>query len=353
MASYSVGIVGTGHPEEGTFAVAYGHGRAYSDLDQFDLVACTDLVEENAQLFADEFDIDADRVYTDHETMLESEDLDFVGVCTPHNAHTDIVIDVAATPSTRAIHCEKPMALTWGDCRLIAQECWRRDIQLTFNHQRRFGDPFRKAKSLVDDGEIGQLQRVEFSIGDLFTYGSHSFDLSAYFNDDHVAEWVVGQIDYRTRHLALGSHNENQAFAQWRYENGVYGIAATGAGHDMIDAHNRLVGSNGVIELKPETNPVTECRIRREGDDEWEVYEFPADERTDMQGALADAVDALENDREPELSARKALNSTEVIFGIWESARRRGRVDFPLEIDDNPLHAMVESGQLQPEESEG
>jgi hypothetical protein len=48
------------------------------------------------------------------------------------------------------------------------------------------------------------------------------------------------------------------------------------------------------------------------------------------------------------LDASNALIATEIIFGAYESSRRRGRVDFPLTIEDNPLAAMVENGDLQP-----
>ncbi|MBM4083576.1 MAG: gfo/Idh/MocA family oxidoreductase, partial [Planctomycetes bacterium] len=52
--------------------------------------------------------------------------------------------------------------------------------------------------------------------------------------------------------------------------------------------------------------------------------------------------------REPELSARRALNATELIFACWESSRRRGRVDLPLDISDSPIEAMVAAGELKP-----
>jgi len=32
-------------------------------------------------------------------------------------------------------------------------------IQLSFNHQKRFGGPFRAAKHRLDDGAIGELER--------------------------------------------------------------------------------------------------------------------------------------------------------------------------------------------------
>ena len=56
---------------------------------------------------------------------------------------------------------------------------------------------------------------------------------------------------------------------------------------------------------------------------------------------------SLEARIEPELSARRTLDATEIIFAIYESCRRRGLVDLPLNIGDNPLVAMVESGNLQ------
>jgi len=54
----------------------------------------------------------------------------------------------------------------------------------------------------------------------------------------------------------------------------------------------------------------------------------------------------METGREPELSARKALQATECIFATYESSRRRGRVTFPLEIEDNPLHTMLDAGVI-------
>ena len=62
--------------------------------------------------------------------------------------------------------------------------------------------------------------------------------------------------------------------------------------------------------------------------------------------AIADIIDALATGRESQLCARRALIATEIIFACWESSRRRGRVDLPLDVDDNALNAMIEAGQI-------
>jgi hypothetical protein len=69
----------------------------------------------------------------------------------------------------------------------------------------------------------------------------------------------------------------------------------------------------------------------------------------DIPAAILDLVDALKTGREPQLSARKALQATELIFATYESSRRRGRVDLPLEIEDSPFLSMLESGVISAE----
>ena len=67
-----------------------------------------------------------------------------------------------------------------------------------------------------------------------------------------------------------------------------------------------------------------------------------------IKRAIADVVACLREGRRCQLDGRNALIAAAIIFGAYESSRRHGRVDFPLEIDDNPLAAMVEHGTLKP-----
>jgi 3-hydroxybutyrate dehydrogenase len=59
-----------------------------------------------------------------------------------------MVLD-AASADVRAIHCEKPMAPTWGEAKAMHRAAAQKGVQLTFNHQRRFLEPFRLARRLL------------------------------------------------------------------------------------------------------------------------------------------------------------------------------------------------------------
>jgi hypothetical protein len=59
-----------------------GYVMAYERLDDCDIVACADIVEESARAFA------ACHVYTAYHELLERANLDVVSVCTPPSAVT-------------------------------------------------------------------------------------------------------------------------------------------------------------------------------------------------------------------------------------------------------------------------
>jgi hypothetical protein len=46
------------------------------------------------------------------------------------------------------------------------------------------------------------------------------------------------------------------------------------------------------------------------------------------------------------MSHAHALGYAILIFATYESSRRRGRIDLPLTIEDSPLLAMYESGDV-------
>ena len=348
MATHDVAIIGTGDPSGSGYAMAYHHANAYAELADCRLTACADIVPEHATAFATEYGIDEEGTYTDHETMLAEAAPDIVSITVPPAVHADVVVDAVRAPGVAAVHCEKPMDYTWGGARLMAQEADRHDVKLTFNHQRRFGKPFRLAKELLDDGEIGALTRVECGPSMLYDYGSHSLDLCGYYADEAAPDWVMGQIDYTEENLVFGAHNANHAIVTWAYENGVTGYATAGSGtSDAVGCHNRLIGTEGTIEIGPADGPT--LRISR--GDGWEEIDTEGEGLHGweyLNRAVADVVRAVDEDDESELCARNALNATEIIFATYESARRRERIDCPLEIDDNPLVSMVDTGALRP-----
>jgi len=348
MASYRVGIIGCGRKPEKPGPMGYGMGHAhalgYQALPDAAIVALADIVLENARAFQELHGGEA--IYQDYHEMLAQERLDIVSITTWPHLHAEMVI-AAAEAGVKAIHCEKPMAPTLSEARRMVAACEANGVQLTFNHQRRFAPVFQAARRLVDEGAIGQVQQIHGVCDNLFDWGTHWFDMINYLNDECDIAWVLGQVDLRGSHRIFGAPIEGQGLSYYAYQNGVYGTLTTGYGMPA-GGWIELTGSDGRIEIgRDGENPL---RIWAQGDADWRAV--PVEGGLHGQDfivvAILDLIDALKTGREPMLSGRRALRATELIFATYESSRRRGRVDLPLDIDDSPLLAMMAEQGIEP-----
>jgi len=328
------------------------HARAYRSTGRCALVAVSDIQVAGAKAFAQsEGDPAAPpAVYEDYAAMLREARADLVSVCTWPDTHASIVA-AAAEAGAKAIFCEKPMAPTWGEARRMAETVRRTGTPLLFCHQRRFESQFVVARRLVREGAIGKLLRIEGTCDNMFDWGTHWFDMMHFYNENQPAEWVLAQVDIRKGRRVFGALVEDQGVSLVQFTNGVQGLLITGYGRPFPEV-NRLIGSEGVIEVQmPGADgkwiPV---RVRGKGDGDFRIPEVTDADRTGPGGsegrAVADLLHCLEGGGEPELSVTKALRATELIFATYESSRRRGRVDLPLQIDDSPLLAIAQANGL-------
>ena len=344
---YRVAVIGAGKPRtsEGAngFGTAHWHARGILSTGRCELAAVADFSRENAEAFVGQYGGSA-TVYTDYHEMLAQETPDFVSVCTWPKLHAAMVID-ACSAGVKAVHCEKPMAPTWGEAKAMHAAAVEHGVQLTFNHQRRFLEPFRLARRLLREGAIGELKRLEGSCGDMIDWGTHWLDMFFFYNDETPAEWVLGQIDARTERSVFGLPLESQGLCEVKFRNGVRGVLFTGHDSD-IGCANRLVGTDGTIEVH---NSAPHVRVLSRGG--WRSYPTREGIHGDfaVDRGIADLVDSLGPGREPELSSHKVMRCTEVIFATYESSRRRGRVDLPLETDDSAFLTMLSDGTLRPQ----
>jgi predicted dehydrogenase len=152
---YRYAIIGTGlpHRTEGAtgFGMAHAHWPAFRSTGSVELVAISDLLEERMDFFEEKHEVSPKR-YTDYKAMLADEKPDIVSICVWPHLHAEMTI-AAAEAGVKAIHCEKPMALTWGDCKRMKAAADANGVKLTFNHQRRHLRLFQAVVQALRNGE--------------------------------------------------------------------------------------------------------------------------------------------------------------------------------------------------------
>ena len=322
-----------------------GHAAGYAAAEHAEIVAVADPFRENADRLAAEHGSPA--IYADYRALLAEQKPEVVSICTWPDLHREMV-EAAVGAGVRAIHCEKPMAPTWGEALAMHQACTAAGVTLTFCHQRRFAAPFRVARDLLRAGQIGEVVRVEGYCPNFFDWGTHWFDMFHFYNDETPAAWVIGQIDTSEEHTVFGVPVETSGVSQVEFQNGVSALLFTGRAPQTprlspLAPRVGIVihGSEGRLEIGNADGP--RLRLRR----------FAHPDAAPELPALADAtilsvlnlLECLESGEEPELSSARSLRATELIFATYESSRRRARIHLPLETRDSALLSMLAEPQ--------
>ena len=107
---YTAAVIGTGpdpeNPSDEGYAMGYRHADAYEALDGVDLVACADIVPENAGAFARSYGLNDDHIFEQYDEMVAAVEPDVVSVTVPPAIHEDITVDCVRSGVVSAVHCE-------------------------------------------------------------------------------------------------------------------------------------------------------------------------------------------------------------------------------------------------------
>ncbi|MHC4110171.1 MAG: Gfo/Idh/MocA family protein [Planctomycetota bacterium] len=100
--------------------------------------------------------------YNDFRDLISRDDIDAVVVATPDHWH--VPTSIAAVKAGKDVYCEKPLTLTIGGGRALADAVKRYGRVLQTGSQQRSGSEFRKACELVRNGRIGKLHTIKVGI---------------------------------------------------------------------------------------------------------------------------------------------------------------------------------------------
>ncbi|MGH2371153.1 MAG: Gfo/Idh/MocA family protein, partial [Chloroflexota bacterium] len=221
---YRVAILGLG-------SIARAHLRGYrapENAGRVELIAGVDVSEDARGRFAEETGVP--RTYADFRELLERERPDVVSICTWPPLHPEMA-EAAAEFGAKAILSEKPMAVDLAGCDRMLAAAERAGAILVVGHQRRLQPKFTRARALIEEGAIGDLEQVSgIAAGDLLTDGTHTVDALRYFAGDAPVEWVIGNVDLRERVLPPSDGPRRSGFQEWDEKRTRYGhVVESGA----------------------------------------------------------------------------------------------------------------------------
>ena len=224
-------------------------------------------------------ELEVEKGYPDYRQALADPEVQAVVVVVPTHLHKEIV--VAAAAAGRHILCEKPMAMTVGECDEMNRAVERAGVRLQLGFMRRYDASFQAARERIGRGEIGEVvlvkslthgpsvpQRWQYDIaasnGPLAEVNSHDIDTVRWFTGSEIREVyaIAGNFRCPEAKAEFPDFYDNVAMV-CSFANGMQGFidGAVSVGYGY-DSRVEVLGTRGVLHVgRMEGDSTVTCSV--------------------------------------------------------------------------------------------
>jgi UDP-N-acetylglucosamine 3-dehydrogenase len=316
-----VGVIGVG-------MMGKNHARVYSELKNCRLVGVCDIDKKTAKKVGEKFNVPW---YTNIKELLLR--VDCVSVAVPTRFHYQVVIE--CLKNGKDVLCEKPIALTVEEAKKMVNEAKHRGLVLGVNHIERYNPPVQKLKELIDDGKLGEIQKIVsyrlgkypyriIDVGVVEDLIIHDLDVSRFLVGEDVDAkivqkiedcfWRDNQVDYAYVVVKFKNGVKAHFNANWLLDRKLRCIIVKGTkGISMLDFRNQ------VLKLYPLTiyNKVrygTYEEFKRIEESNDEMYEIPKVEKEEpLKLVIEDFLECCKTRKKPLSDGNNGLKNLEIL----------------------------------------
>lgn len=340
-------LIGCGRISPNHFAAAMNN--------KLDIVAICDIVPDHMEDKVLKFKLGDDvKRYTDYTEMVEKESPELVSICTESGKHAEIAVYCIEHSCNCII--EKPIALSIKDADRIINAAVKHHVKVSACHQNRFNKSVQIIREAIDMNRFGRLFYGTAHIrwcrdheyydraawrgtwkldgGALMNQCIHNIDLLRWMMGGEIDE-VVGMTD-RLNHDYIEA--EDLGIALIRFKNGSYGIVegTTDIYPKNLEETLYIFGEKGTVKAGGQSvNIIEEWRFADLLDDPEAVKKRFHENPPNVYGyghtpLFADMIHAIEQDRQPYVTAMEGKKALELVLAIYKSAAERTTVKLPL-----------------------
>ena len=307
--------------------------------------------------------ISQDIVYfTDYKEMLESGLVDAILVVTPHYQHPEIVMECLK----KDIHviCDKPAGVYTKQVREMNEYAKTKKARFAMMFNQRTNCVYRKMREMIANGEIGQIQRVNWVITDWFRtqyyYDSGSWRatwagegggvlINQCPHQIDLVQWIIGEMPKTVRGFCQYGkwHDievEDDVTAFFTYKNGATGVFITTTGEAPGTNRLEISGTKGklvcdkskLLFYKNEKDTLEHSNTAQVGfgKPKCEVIEVETDGKNEQHmGIINNFANAILGIEEQFVEGTDGINGVELMNAIELSGWNNGE-EITLPIDE-------------------
>ena len=272
-------------------------------------------------------DVGARKWFANWREQIADEEIDAVYIATPIFLHAEQTI--AAAGAGKHVLCEKPMALSVGECNEMIDACRSNNVKLGIAYYRHFYPLIERAKEIITADEIGRVslaqinafEHIDMQSGDprhwfvekaksgggpMMDFGCHRIEVlvNLFGRVDSIASMVSGSIYKR--------EVEDTAVATLHFESGVTGTISVTHATNIPKDTLQIYGTDGRIEI-----PVINSGrlLVMAGTDQREEHLPPAENI--HQPLVGDFVKSILQNREPAVDGEAGRYVSQLLEKIY------------------------------------
>ena len=331
---------------------------AKANSDKLTIEAVCDIVPENCENVLSQLSSEEKSGivrYTDYKKMLSEIKPSLVAIATESGKHAAIALDCIDAGCNVII--EKPIALSLEDADAIIEKAKDKGVKVCACHQNRFNASIQKIRSALEEGRFGKMLHAAAHIrwnrgksyydqatwrgtwaqdgGCLMNQCIHNIDLLRWMMGDDVDEIMAYTAQLKHDYLEA----EDLGMALVKFKNGSYGIieGTTNVYPQNLEETLYLFADRATVKAGGKSvNIIEEWSFADGLDNADEVKAKFCENPPNVYGfghtpLYADVIDAINNNREPYVSAQAGRRALEMILAIYKSAQEGKPVKLPLE----------------------
>ena len=347
MKNIKIGVVGLGMGSDHAQSIFNG------EIEGAELTAVCDINEELIKNFP------TVKGYTESTDFIRCGNVDAIIIATPHYFHTPIGID--ALDQGLHVLVEKPLSVHKADCeRFIAAHKYKNQVFAQV-FQWRTDPGLIKVREVIRNGELGEIQRMNWIFTDWFR--SNSYFTSRSWRGTWAGEggglllnqcphqldiwqWLFGMPSKVRAFCQLGRyHNievEDDVTAYMEYNNGAHGIFISSSGEAPIIDRLEVHGDLGYLRLDDKILTIfrnkesTSENIKRSDSNSKLPPTVDNEISYDAKGGdprviLQNFVDAIREGSDLVAPASEGIHAVELANAILYSSLTESTVELPLD----------------------
>jgi len=345
------------------------HAESLSRVPDANLVPVASRTEAHARGFAERFHVA--RFFTDYRRVLELPEVNVVLIGVPNDLHAAIVIDCAR--AGKHVIIEKPFCMNLDEADRMISACRQSRVKLMYAEELCFTPKYVRAKTLIDEGAIGQVYLIKQSEkhsgphsdwfwdvdrsggGVLLDMGCHGIEF---------ARWILGKPPVKSVYAQVGTYvhrdrtrgDDNSILIVEFQGGGTALIEDSWAKEGGMDDTAEFYGSAGVIyaDVLRGSSLVTFSKAgygyaveKAASTAGWTFTMYEESWNYGFPQELDHFIKCVKYDLEPLETGEDGRAVLEILFAAYESAATGAKIQFPYtpRFGSRPIEAWLKRGE--------